>query len=118
MKRHFEDEEPRLPFPTKPLVINDVQLEEYIIPENKKAEVLNELYPFEPVPSLDTVLYDLHSDKEFVVREFRVIREDGSNWLVSPYYEEGGGTVIDWVSPDEMVEDDEDELEDDEEEDL
>jgi hypothetical protein len=36
--------------------------------------------------------------------------------LVSPYYEEGGGTVIDWVSPDDMCEDDEDDYE--EEEDL
>ncbi|HEX3044471.1 MAG TPA: hypothetical protein VHY08_06935 [Bacillota bacterium] len=109
MKRHIEEEEPRLPFPTKPLVIIDVELEEYIIPEDKKAEVLNELYLFDPVPALDAVLYDLHSDKNFVVRDFRVIREDGQNWLVSPYYEEGGGTVIDWVSPEDMCEDDEEE---------
>jgi hypothetical protein len=35
--------EPRLPFPTKPLLINGIRLEEYIIPDNRKAEVLKQL---------------------------------------------------------------------------
>jgi hypothetical protein len=39
--------------------------------------------------------------KKFSLREFRVTREGGMNCLVNPYYEEGGGTVIDWVPPDE-----------------
>jgi hypothetical protein len=42
-------------------------------------------------------MYDIHADKYFVVREFRVTWEHGMNWLVSPYYPECGGTVIDWV---------------------
>jgi hypothetical protein len=28
-----------------------------------------------------------------------VLREDGYNFLVSPYYADSGGTVLDWVSP-------------------
>jgi len=94
-------QEPRLPFPTKPLIINGVEVEEYIIPEHKKAEVLKALYIFQPVPSLDEVRCDIHSGRNFRVRQFRVTREGGHNWLVSPYYEEGGGTVIDWVPVDE-----------------
>jgi hypothetical protein len=101
MVRPRDAEEPRLPFPTKPLTINGVEVEEYIIPDGKKEEVLQELYPFTPVPSLDERFEDLHSGKLFAVREFRVTREDGHNWLVSPYYEEGGGTVIDWMPPQE-----------------
>lgn len=89
--------EPRLPFPTKPLVIGGVELEEYIIPDEKRAEVLDELYIFDPVPALDEERFDLHSGKKFFVRNYRVTREDGHNYLVSPYYEEGGGTVIDWM---------------------
>lgn len=92
--------EPRLPFPTKPLVINGVKLEEYIIPDKRKAEVLKQLYVFIPLPSLDEERLDIHSGKRFKIREFRVTREGNRNWLVSPYYEEGGGTVIDWVPVD------------------
>ena len=40
---------------------------------------------------------DLHTGKEFRVREFRVTRERGRNWLLSPFVEEGGGSVIDWM---------------------
>ena len=89
----------RLPFPTKPLNINGIEVEEYIIPDKKKAEVLQALYIFRPIPSLDEERLDLHSGKRFRIREFRVTREGGHNFLVSPYYEQGGGTVIDWVPP-------------------
>lgn len=65
------------------------------------VEVLRELYRFIPKPSLDEERFDLHSGKVFKIREFRVTREVNYNWLVSPYYEQGGGTVIDWVPPDE-----------------
>ena len=88
---------PRLPFPTKPLHIDGYTVEEYIIPEDKKAEVLKALYPFVPLPSMNAVRLDIHSGKKFKVREFRVTREGNMNCLVSPYYEEGGGTVIDWM---------------------
>jgi len=98
----------RLPFPTKPLVINGIEVEEYIIPEEKKGMVLKALYPFIPLPSLDEVRLDIHSGKLFKIREFRVTRELHHNWLVSPYYEEGGGTVIDWVPPDDAGDDGED----------
>jgi hypothetical protein len=95
-----DDEQPRLPFPTKPLVIQGEEVEEYIIPDEKRAEVLAEMYLGTPVPGLDEERFDLHSGKVFRVREFRVTRERGRNWLVSPYYEEGGGTVIDWMPTD------------------
>jgi hypothetical protein len=91
----------RLPFPTKPLVIDGVELEEYVIPEDRKAEVLRQLYLFRPIPSLEDEFFDLHSGRRFKVKQFRVTRENGFNWLVSPYYEDGGGTVIDWVPPEE-----------------
>jgi hypothetical protein len=91
----------RLPFPTKPLVIDGVELEEYVIPEDRKAEVLRQLYLFRPIPSLEDEFFDLHSVRRFKVKQFRVTRENGFNWLVSPYYEDGGGTVIDWVPPEE-----------------
>jgi hypothetical protein len=105
------DEERRLPFPTKPLVVHGRKIEEYIIPDDKRAEVLAQMYPFAPVPGLDEEWCDIHSGKVFAIRQFRVTREDGRNWLVSPFYEEGGGTVIDWVPTDE---DDEGWIEDEE----
>ncbi len=88
----------RLPYQTRPLVFpNGVSVEEFIIPDEDKEIVLAQLYPFSPIPNLSDILYDLHADKTFLVKDFRVTWEHGMNYLVSPYYPESGGTVIDWV---------------------
>ena len=108
------DEGQKLPFPTKPLRIGDDIVEEYIIPDDKKQEVLELLYFFENAPSLDEEMYDLHEGKTFIVRDFRVTWENGQNWLVSPYYPNSGGTVIDWVPPDDEDDGSEDEYGEDE----
>ena len=90
--------EERLPYPTRSLVFpNGTSVEEFIIPDEDKEIVLAQLYPFSPIPKLSDVLYDLHADKTFVVKDFRVTWEHGMNYLVSPYYPESGGTVIDWM---------------------
>ena len=106
----------KLPFPTRPLKVGDDFVEEYIIPHDKKQEVLEQLYLFDPVPSLDEELFDLHEGKTFIVRDYRVTWEGGQNWLVSPYYPSSGGTVIDWV-PADAAQADEDENEDEDEDD-
>jgi hypothetical protein len=95
------DDEPRLPFPTRYVNIWNSTIEEYIIPDTKKEAVLKKLYPFIPVPSLDQEMFDIHSERKFLVRDFFVTREGGMNMLVSPYYYESGGTVIDWIPADE-----------------
>jgi hypothetical protein len=88
----------RLPYQTRPLVFpNGVSVEEFIIPDEDKEIVLAQLYPFSPIPKLNDTLYDMHADKTFLVKDFRVTWEHGMNYLVSPYYPESGGTVIDWV---------------------
>lgn len=92
--------EKKLPFPTRPLRAHGEVVEEYVIPDDKRAEVLKKLYLFSPVPDLDEVLYDLHEGKTFRCREFRVFWDRGMNWLVSPYYPSSGGTVIDWLPAD------------------
>ena len=94
------DEEAKLPFPTRPIKVQGGTVEEFIIPEDKKEEVLEQLYLFDPVPSLDEEMYDLHEGKKFKVRDFRVTWEHGQNWLVSPYYPASGGSVIDWMPAD------------------
>jgi hypothetical protein len=89
--------------------------EEYLIPESDKQAVLEQHYPFVGVPSLDDELYDLHADKTFRVRDYKLVRENGMNLLVSPYYYESGGSVIDWMPLDFMQdEDDESALDEDE----
>ena len=92
--------EEKLPFPTRPLTIKGGTVEEYIIPEDQKAEVLKALFISTPVPSLDEERFDLNEGKRFRVGDFRVTWEDGQNYLVSPYYPSSGGTVIDWVPVD------------------
>lgn len=95
----LQPEESKLPYPTQPLQVQNGTVEEYIIPDDKKAEVLEALYPFDPIPSLEDRKYDLHEGKTFQVKDFRVTWEDGVNYLVSPYYPASGGSVIDWMPP-------------------
>lgn len=92
--------EGKLPYPTRPLKVQGGTVEEYIIPDERKAEVLQQLYIFEPVPALDEERFDLHEGKKFRVGDFRVTWEDGQNFLVSPYYPLSGGSVIDWMPAD------------------
>lgn len=74
-----------------------VMVDVYDIPDSKKAELLDELYPFAPSPSLDDTLFDLHEGRSFKVSDFIVVREDNSNFAVSPYYLHSGGTILDWL---------------------
>jgi hypothetical protein len=91
---------PRLPFPTRVDGQEGGEIPEYVLPEEERARVLDYLYPFEPVPGLDEWMFDLHEEKLFRIREFRVFRGEDMDLLASPYFPKSGGTVIDWVPPD------------------
>ncbi len=89
----------RLPYPTRRVMLSiGVEVEMYEIPSADRARVFEMMYPFTPMPSLDETVYDLHEGKYFQVGEYEVLREGESNFLVSPYYAESGGTVLDWVT--------------------
>ncbi len=91
---------PRLPFPTRSIGLGNTSVAEYIIPDEEKAKVLDGMYPFEPVPDLDRTMFDLHEEKLFKVRDFRVLRGRAMDFLVSPFFFTSGGTVMDWMPPD------------------
>jgi hypothetical protein len=75
--------------------------EEYLIPDDMREETLRAFYIFDNPPSLDKELIDIHVDRPFVVRDYKLVREGHANLLVSPYYYEAGGTVIDWWDEDD-----------------
>ena len=90
--------QPRLDYPTKMLnMLNGAVVEQYIIPDADKEKVFNDLYPFENKPGMDSRMLDIHAEKRFMLKDFIVIREGDGNFLVSPYYAEAGGTVLDWM---------------------
>ena len=90
----------RLPYPTHSLKLAyGPDAEEYDIPEADRQAVLQELFPFQECPKLTDQRFDLHAQKNFVVKDYRVIRERHRNFLVSPYYPESGGMVVDWLLP-------------------
>ncbi|MBQ6473802.1 MAG: hypothetical protein IJJ33_17580, partial [Victivallales bacterium] len=64
-----------------------------------RQKVLETLYPFFDVPALDEERVDIHTGKSFKVRDYIVTREGNGNFLVTPFYAEAGGTVLDWVAP-------------------
>ncbi len=86
-----------LPFPTIRYDFGSEVVEEYIIPDDKKTEVLKLLYFGNRPPDLDDVYEDIHENRTFRIRDFKVVKDSGGLWLVSPYYFSSGGTVIDWV---------------------
>ena len=89
---------PRLPYPLQELAMRSgPPAQEYVIPEDERAKVLKSIYPFSPCPDLNALRFDLHEEKYFAVREFKVIRENERNFLVSPFYANSGGMVIDWL---------------------
>ena len=91
----------RLDYPTETLrMSNGCDVERYIIPDEDRQKVLDALYPFIGRPSLEDTLIDIQTQRTFKVRDFIVTREGDGNFLVSPYYAEKGGTVLDWMAPD------------------
>lgn len=42
----------------------------------------------------------MHEGKKFRVGDFRVTWDRGQNWLLSPYFELSGRSVIDWARAD------------------
>jgi len=95
--------QPPLEYPMHLLALADgTCTQEYEIPEEEREAVFRKLYLFDSPPSMDDVMLDIHEDKKFKVRDFRVIREDDGNFIVSPYYPVSGGTLLDWVNCSEM----------------
>jgi hypothetical protein len=88
-KQIIEFSEPELSFPLD-------ENGEYEIPEECKAGVLKKMYPFVDCPKMDDKRYDHCEGEAFIVRDFKVVRENEANYLVSPYYHNSGGTVLDW----------------------
>jgi hypothetical protein len=118
MQGHVSQKEP--PFPKRIWVEpNGRRTIEYVVPEERKAEVLGEHWLFvgDP-PALDTTCYDLHADlKPFRVGDFKLVREGEHFYcIVSPL----GGSLIDWLTEEDIADDDgdEDEFEDDEDDNL
>lgn len=96
--------EPRLPFELSVRVAGDAtqtRSEEYEIPQESKQAVLEQMYPFENCPGLNEQKFDINAEKLFFVRDFKVVREGGINYLVSPYYYDDAGTVAHWFDPPE-----------------
>lgn len=72
---------------------------EYHIPESEKQAFLDQHYPLGNKPKLDERRWCLHAGKNFTVKDFLVIRNDGMNFIVSPFFfdeECGGGMATDW----------------------
>lgn len=63
---------------------------------------LAKAYPFYPVPALGDVRLDLHSGKKFRVGSCRFIVYADRVMAVSPEFYKSGGTVLDWVVPEDV----------------
>jgi len=74
---------------------------EYVIPQEDKQRVLDELNRFERKLKAGDEAYCIHEEKTFRLDQCRVIRWNGRNFLVSPWYDKSGGTILDWQDPED-----------------
>ena len=88
-----------LPYPTQPISTLYGDTIEYLIPDGQKEKVLNKLYPFGRPPALAQTMMDIHEKKTFVVKDFKVVQQGDYVLLVSPYFANSGGSVVDWQQP-------------------
>ena len=96
---HVEKSDP-LPYPLKTLEMAKGPAEQvYDIPEEAKAAVFGEVWPFHGCPALDDLRFDIHEQRLFKFREAQVIRHNGRNLIVSPYYAHSGGMTVDFMPP-------------------
>lgn len=95
---------PPLPYPLKESTGGDgIAYQEYDIPEEKRADVLRQLYPMGTPPAMDTPFLDIHEMRLFVLKDFRVLRYRESNLLASPYFDHSGGLFVDWQPLDTLT---------------
>lgn len=69
----------------------------YIIPDEDKKQVLENLWPFVGIPSLNDVFIDIHEGRKFRLKDFIVVRFEDYNMIASPWYFGSGGTVLDFI---------------------
>ena len=93
-----------LPYPTQPLKTLYGDTIEYLIPDGQKEKVLKKLFPFGEPPPLNAVWTDIHEHKDFTIRDFKVVQQGDYVLLVSPYFANSGGSVVDWESKDAAAE--------------
>lgn len=93
-----------LPFPLKEVATSDGGTTcIYDIPTDQKMAVIEQLYFLEPVPKEDAILLDLHSERRLMLKDAIVVREDGVNFIASPYYPESGGTLLDFAEESDFI---------------
>tara|TARA_B100000809_G_C14715064_1_gene379272 strand:+ start:34 stop:363 length:330 start_codon:yes stop_codon:yes gene_type:complete len=89
----------KLDYPTKPLELTDSKVVlEYVIPMEDKQELLNKLHFGKP-QKLNEEVIDINCNKKFTVKDYKVVWENETNYVVSPYYQFSGGTLMEWVRP-------------------
>lgn len=102
----FTAKAPMLEWPLKPVRLgNGVTEDVYDIPEDKAYDELRKCWPFEDesFPKKGGKLYDVHAKKHIVIDKCLILRYMDRNIIVSPYYPESGGTVIDLVAFDDQA---------------
>lgn len=71
----------------------------YSIPQDEKEELLKDLWPFTATPKMSERMFDIHEGKTFIFKDVQIMRWKNWNIIVSPYYLQSGGTLIDFVNP-------------------
>lgn len=52
---------------------------------------------------MDETLIDLHTSRRFLFRDAIVVKDDELIFIASPYYADGGGTIIDFIKDEDAA---------------
>lgn len=74
----------------------------YEMPDELRKEHIRRLWPFDPLPADDDVLYDIHSDQRQRFDECQIIRWHGYNFVVCKRYLNAGGMAVDLQDTDDI----------------
>ena len=98
MKACTGEQEPlKYPMVWKQFQNHNYRFRQYVIPPEEKAAVIRKLWMFDGAERLDmdATYLDIHCNKTFKLRDAIITREDDCNFIMSPYYAEAGGTLLD-----------------------
>ena len=86
----------KLNFPTHQLQIGEDFCEEYEIPKECMQNVLSEVNPLDSYEQLkaDDDIYNIVNRNTFKAIDFRVVRFNDFNYLVTPWFEQDGTTHV------------------------
>lgn len=105
MYKQMAKKEHLLPYPLETITLPNGEEDTLYVIDNEEDRVreAKRLWPFNSDVDADTELFDIHCNRKCTFKQVRILRYGEYNMIVSPYYAQAGGTVLDLVMKSQML---------------